>query len=561
MITKLALKPTRSRRTPAWCYDCHVMLMSRHIQQFRAGVWLTLLASCLGMAGCGPGLASGGEEGAEGSSEDAGGSEDASGGTGQGVPPEPPQGLSLTPAPTKRFIFEWEAVPGAQEYQLLEQVDPEGEFVAVGPSTGDPEQTLIVPLHLRAGARYRVRACNPWGCADSDSVEAIAPLADAIGYLKHPDPWEQDQFGWVRAMTRDGSTIFVTTQNETLAYAWSDETGWKSSPELFPPMGVAAIDGDGDTVVSGAQGLDGGIGVYTRQGEEWIEEAQIGPLSDPPGYYRSYDLDDEGDTLAICYDGHIFDPVDVCGVAERVAPGQWEVAELLEIQPGGGHVVLSGSGETLALCTGGRVRVHARDPMGGWPLQAELAPEVLPESAHCKNMAINYSGEVIVTGTDQENSDADGINGDPNDDSAVTAGAAWVFERGPGEEWSQRAYLKAINSSSADYFGWDVAIDDAGDLIAVSAFREGTGNFGVTQPNGQSVESSGAVYLFERDALGEWAHRSYLKAPNPGVNDRFGWHLNMSGDGQLLLASAPYEDSDAGQKDDSMLNAGALYSF
>ena len=65
-----------------------------------------------------------------------------------------------------------------------------------------------------------------------------------------------------------------------------------------------------------------------------------------------------------------------------------------------------------------------------------------------------------------ESSNATGINGDQTDNSALGAGAAYVFVRN-GTTWSQQAYLKASNTDANDAFGMSVAV--SGDTVVVGA--------------------------------------------------------------------------------------------
>ena len=71
-------------------------------------------------------------------------------------------------------------------------------------------------------------------------------------------------------------------------------------------------------------------------------------------------------------------------------------------------------------------------------------------------------------GVEREDSDAAGVNGDEMDNSALIAGAAYVFVRN-GSTWSQQAYLKASNTDENDNFGRSVAI--SGDTIVVGASK------------------------------------------------------------------------------------------
>lgn len=63
-------------------------------------------------------------------------------------------------------------------------------------------------------------------------------------------------------------------------------------------------------------------------------------------------------------------------------------------------------------------------------------------------------------------------------------------------------------------------------------------------PSDNSVVGSGAVYVFTRDeGTLRWSQRAYTKAPNAGVNHRFGSSLSLAAEGNVLAVGAPQEDS------------------
>jgi hypothetical protein len=140
-----------------------------------------------------------------------------------------------------------------------------------------------------------------------------------------------------------------------------------------------------------------------------------------------------------------------------------------------------------------------------------------------------------------------------------------VFDRG-GSVLEQAVYGKASNAEAYDYFGYSVAL--SGDTLAVGAFHESSGATGVNPANGQddnSVGESGAVYVFVRTGT-TWAQQAYIKASNPGTNDRFGDSVALSGD--TLAVGAYHEASGAigvnpanGQDDNSVGDSGAVYVF
>jgi len=175
--------------------------------------------------------------------------------------------------------------------------------------------------------------------------------------------------------------------------------------------------------------------------------------------------------------------------------------------------------------------------------------------------SVAISGETVVVGATEEASSATGVNGNQADNSAVRAGAAYVFVRN-GASWAQQAYLKASNTEAEDRFARAVAI--SGDTIVVAAPNEASNATGV---NGNQADntavSAGAVYVFVRNGT-NWSQQAYLKASNAERNDFFGGSVAISGD--TIVVGAEFEDSsttgiNGNQTDNSATNAGAAYVF
>lgn len=268
----------------------------------------------------------------------------------------------------------------------------------------------------------------------------------------------------------------------------------------------------------------------------------------------------------------------------------------------------------------GAVYVFSRGA-SGWVQQAYLkASNSEPDDSFGRGLAISADGSVIAVGASGEDSSATGVGGDEADNAASNGGAVYVFSRVDGA-WSQSDYIKASNSGAGDLFGWSVALSGPGDRLAVGALQEGNSGaayvfernatgwvqtallkasnaqasdwFGfalVLSANGStlavaareedsgasgvngdesdnSVSASGAVYVFERTLLGDaWLPQGYLKASNPGLNDRFGQALALSADGDTLAVGAFGESSAAtgvggDQADDTASSSGAVYTF
>jgi len=177
------------------------------------------------------------------------------------------------------------------------------------------------------------------------------------------------------------------------------------------------------------------------------------------------------------------------------------------------------------------------------------------------------SGNTLVVGAPNEDSNAVGINGNPDNNNAPDSGAVYVYVR-DGDHWVQQAYLKASNVGAGDFFGQSVAV--AGDTVVVGAWGESSGATGVNgDGNNNRARRSGAAYVFVREGT-NWTQQAYLKASNTGgppgddIGDRFGMSVAVSGD--TAIVGAWLEDSaatgvDGDQSDDNAPNSGAAYVF
>ncbi len=199
-------------------------------------------------------------------------------------------------------------------------------------------------------------------------------------------------------------------------------------------------------------------------------------------------------------------------------------------------------------------------PGGGWSQQAYLkASNTDPEDYF--GWSVGISGDIVVVGAVHERSLAIGIDGDGSDNSALRAGAAYVFVRS-GTTWSQQAYLKASNTDIGDQFGRAVAIH--GDTVVVGAVQEDSRATGVNgDQSSDTLLDSGAVYVFVRSG-GSWSQQAYLKALDTDRYDYLGWPVAISDD--VIVVGAYGEDSsatgvDGDPSDDSAWSSGAAYVF
>ncbi|WP_434421592.1 FG-GAP repeat protein [Nannocystis pusilla] len=181
------------------------------------------------------------------------------------------------------------------------------------------------------------------------------------------------------------------------------------------------------------------------------------------------------------------------------------------------------------------------------------------------SVALSADGETLVVGAPLESSCASAVNGDASDNGCTEAGAAYVFVRA-GQTWTQQAYLKPFNPDLQDQFGGMVAISGDGEVVAIGAWDEDSGAFGIDGDAGdESAPTSGAVYVFARSGSG-WSQQAYLKPSNTKPDAWFGASLALSTDGDVLAVGAPGESSsgtgvDAFQTDSEAPASGAVYVF
>ncbi len=327
------------------------------------------------------------------------------------------------------------------------------------------------------------------------------------------------------------------------AYLKASNTG----PDLF----ATAIALSGDTLAAGAPeegsaatGIGGNesdnsltsagaVYLFQRAGITWQQTDYV-KASNTDG------VDRFGEALAIAGD-----------LLAVGAPGEQSLA------PG-----IDGDQQSDAAFDVGAVYLFERDGGGGWA-QAAYLKASNPDAGDGFGSVVDADSGRVIVGAELEDGGASGVDGDGTSNALGGAGAAYLFGRNGAGTWVQQAYLKASDPDAGDRFGAAVAI--SGDLAAVGAPLEDSAATGVDGDDGDdSRAAAGAVYLFRRDADGDWSPLAYLKASNTDAGDRFGAAVAVDGD--LVAVGAPGEDSAAtgvggDQADDSLDAPGAVYVF
>ncbi len=155
-------------------------------------------------------------------------------------------------------------------------------------------------------------------------------------------------------------------------------------------------------------------------------------------------------------------------------------------------------------------------------------------------MSLSDDGNTLAVGANAEDSNATGINGNQQDNSMQSAGAAYIFVRN-GVAWTQQAYVKAPNTAPNVQFGYSVALSADGNTFAVSSFDEGGASRVINGPYTPGRNGTGAIYIYTR-AGAAWTQQAYLKASNAENGDSLGVAVSISDDGNTVAGGILDED-------------------
>ncbi len=416
--------------------------------------------------------------------------------------------LTATPAPGSTFAG-WQGPctgTGSCTFSLTKGAAATAVFRGSGTPTGWTEQTLAAPgerepfapgssseqsfydVSLSANGEVRAKTIyNPpsGACIYATSntggvfleretgsrwISEGALTAPVVGSGNVPRWVNCDGFGSVTKLSGDGSTLLVSQDMSSIdtaelgvrytcaAFVYRHgASGWDLDGTLFPPgigatgsktwegcryFGVeGAISDDGDRV---AMMSDGRVDVFVREASGWALEQDI-----------------------VLPEGS--------GCTETIAPRKLALS-------GGGEMLLVGEPgcETAGFFASGRVFAYTRSG-SGWSLSQTIeSPEAQDQNEFGSVIAMSSDGSTAAIATDLRSTGLPSF-----------AGAAWIFEHGPGG-WHAATRLTAPTPEGGAGFDCP-AIAAAGARVVCGATD--TVGFDSRQ---------GSVYLFERP-LGGWA--------------------------------------------------------
>jgi len=249
------------------------------------------------------------------------------------APPPAPE-VDVAATDIRQLEFNWDAVPGAQSYQLWFRAAPEADWVLYREQSARRARVFRVgvAVHLLdwPQARYYVSACNNSGCTPSNELSVDGEQLIAMGYVKPAGTTNHRFFGSAVAASADGKTFAVldsevigTAANSATVHVYRKTTpssGWRREARLVPSRiqpntgqpylgDPIALSGDGNLLALGAwnerapNGDEvGAVYLFRRNGSTWQQIQRIaspGRSSDWFGY--SLKLDDAGRTLVVSH--------------------------------------------------------------------------------------------------------------------------------------------------------------------------------------------------------------------------------------------------------------------
>jgi hypothetical protein len=333
-----------------------------------------------------------------------------------------------------------------------------------------------------------------------------------VAYLKASNPGTFHHFGEGDAISfHTGNAVAISADGTTIAVG--------AQHERSTSRGV-----NGDQRIDSAYDA-GAVYVFTGGGSNWTQQAYIKASNAESG-------DHFGNNVALSADGNTL-----------AVAAYWEPSAATGVNGNQGDNSLPQAGAVYVFTRSGAT----------WSQQAYLKASNTGNAGgngipgdgdqFGTSLAISGNGNTVAVGAITEDSNASEIDGNQEDDSAVSAGAVYVFAR-TGATWVQQAYIKAptpAEFTNGDLFGYSLSLNSDGSTLAVGAYDEGGSSRGIDAlPDGMR-NGSGAAHVFERTG-GTWRHQAYLKSPISEANDSWGMSIALSADGTTLALGSADED-------------------
>jgi hypothetical protein len=318
------------------------------------------------------------------------------------------------------------------------------------------------------------------------------------------------------AISSDGNTIAFANwvENNTTGAAYlfrRGSDGWHQTQRIVggtanDQFGVyVKLDPAGKTLVighnrSGGVKRDGTLEVYQDPddgSDQFVHATTVPtPVFDNPewGYCRGVALSAVGHIVRSCYSGDNLIFYAQVLTANAGAPLQYaETARLALGQDGA--VALDSLGERLVIQdytqSDGGVTIYRRDA-SGWVKDRGLAPF----GGASSSVAISGDGKIVAIGLSEDKLVGRGPLFAPYVGDGPESGSVAVYER-RASGWALRRYVKADSTNALHSFGWTVALDQSGHVLAVGSPYDPSAAKGIDgDREDASVRDRGAVWLY-----------------------------------------------------------------
>jgi trimeric autotransporter adhesin len=417
------------------------------------------------------------------------------------------------------------------------------EYIKASNAEADDHFGITVSLShdgntLAVGANGEDSNATGIGGNQSDNTALGAGAGAVYVFSRSGSSWSQQEY--IKASNTDNSDLFgkrvsISADGNTLAVG--------AENEYSAATGIGGNQNDNTAAQSGA------VYVFTRSGATWTQQAYIKASNTETldFFSRTIALSADGNTLAV---GAEQEDSAATGIDGDQTDNTANVA--------GAVYVFTRSGTT-------------------WTQQDYIkASNTESPDNFGSAVALSTDGSTLAVGADGERSDANGIDGNQSDNTAVDSGAVYVFTRS-GTTWTQEAYIKASNSSVQYWFGGGaqgstntgrtVSLSSDGNILAIGSNGEDGGATGIggDQADTSGANYAGAVYVFKRTGT-TWIQKAYVKASNTDPGDLFGGAVSLSADGNTMAIGAESEKSTAtgigGDNTNTTANsAGAVYVY
>ena len=270
-------------------------------------------------------------------------------------------------------------------------------------------------------------------------------LSQQVAYIKATNPDSDDGFGTDVAISSDGNFIAIGAPSEDSS--------------------ATNINGDES---DNAANDSGAVYIFNRNGTSWNQQAYIKPSNGNSGdsFGTSVTLDDDGDTLVVGSPGEDSNTTHIDGnqldntvleagaayVFNRSGPDWSQQAYIKVINTAndqfGAEVVLDADGETLVVGArnessnangingdplnnltnqSGAAYVFVKN-QGSWQQQSYLkASNTDITDLFGASLALSRDGKNLAVGAANEDSDAIGISGDPDNEARLQSGAVYLY--------------------------------------------------------------------------------------------------------------------------------------